>query len=102
MPASDLLLLRVAATWFLPGLGVLVVPAGATPRLANYPLHTALAVVAEVAGGILAPATATVEEITREGTAKWALLLDFGAAGVPPLLPGTGIWLVEETPQQIG
>jgi hypothetical protein len=94
MPSSDLLLLRVAATWFLPGLGVLVVPAGATPRLANYPLHTALGVVAEVAGGTLAPATATVEEITREGTTNWALLLDFGRLARPRCcpVPTSGWW----------
>ena len=38
------LLLRVATAWPLPGLGLLVLPAGPTPYLAAYPLHTALAV----------------------------------------------------------
>ena len=101
MPAPDSFLLHVAAARPLPGLGVLVVPAGATPRLAHYPLHTALTVAA-ADGGTLVSAAATVEEIVREGNAARGLLLDFGLANIPPLLPGTSIWLLEDALGHMG
>jgi hypothetical protein len=101
MPASDSLLLRVAAAWPLPGLGVLVVPTGATPRLACYPLHTALTVAAATEGTRV-PAAATVEEIVREGNVARGLLLDFGSANIPPLPPGTSIWLLKDAPGHMG
>ena len=41
---TPLLLLRVAATWALPGLGLLALADGPTPYLAACALHTALAV----------------------------------------------------------
>ena len=88
-------LLRVAAAWPLPGLGLLALPDGPAPRLAAYPLHAALAVAVALPGGAHHPATATVEEITRPDATDApvrGLLLDVGPGVVPP--PGTKIWLV--------
>ena len=95
MPAS-LLLLRVATTWPLPGLGLLALPAGPTPHLSAHPLHSALAVTATVPDGESYAAIATVEEVTRPAaptTVIRSLLLDFGSPVDLP--PGTEIWLVE-------
>jgi len=88
------LLLRAAATWPLPGLGVLVLPAGPTPHLAGYPLHTTLGVEVAPPGAARYAATATVEEITRDDAPDGptrALLLDITEAELLP--PGTEIWL---------
>ena len=90
------LLLRVAATWFLPGLGLLALPQGPAARLAAYALHTALLVEAVLPDGTRHAAHATVEEITRpeESTASMrGLLLDFASQIVLP--PGTTVWLVQ-------
>ena len=87
-------LLRAAATWPLPGLGVLVLPAGPTPHLAGYPLHTTLNVEVAPPGAARYTATATVEETTRDDAPDGptrALLLDITAAERLP--PGTNIWL---------
>jgi hypothetical protein len=91
------LLLRVAAAWPLPGLGLLALPEGPTPHLQHYALHTALAVVAVAPDGSRYTATATVEEITQPDAASplsRGLLLDFGKA--IDLLPATEIWLSGE------
>ncbi|WP_210513827.1 hypothetical protein [Hymenobacter terricola] len=94
-PPASLPLLRVAATWQLPGLGLLALPDGPTPPLAPFALHTALAVEARLPGGTRHAAIATVEEVTRpeapDAPAR-GLLLDFGAAVELPA--GTEIWLV--------
>ena len=93
MPAP-VLLLRVAATWPLPGLGLLALPAGPTPHLTAYALHTALAVRALRPDGTTLAGIATVEEVSRPGAAgvsQRALLLDLEAAGTLP--PNTEIWL---------
>ncbi len=90
-------LLRVASTWSVPGLGLLALPAGPTPGLQPYPLHTALAVVALGPDGSRHAASATVEEITPDDPADApvrGLLLDFGTAVT--LLPATEIWLVDD------
>ena len=92
-----ILLLRVAAAWPLPGLGLLVLPAQPTPALAAYALHTVLAVEVRLPDGTALQGRATVEEITRPATtaepAQRALLLDLdGAVALPP---GTEIRLVE-------
>lgn len=90
------LLLRVAAAWPLPGLGLLALPDAAAPSLAAYALHTALAVEAALPDGTRHPAAATVEEVTRPETPDApvrGLLLDFGASLALP--PGTAIWLVD-------
>jgi len=92
------LLLRVAATWPLPGLGLLALPDGPATALAGYPLHAALALEAVLPDGTRHPAAATVEEVTRPETPeapKRGLLLDVGAAVSLPL--GTELWLVEVT-----
>jgi hypothetical protein len=93
MPAS-LLLLRVATTWAVPGLGLLALPAGPTPNLRSYDLHTALAVVAIAPDGTRYEAAATVEEVTSDdaaGTTVRGLLLDFGSPVT--LLPASEVWL---------
>ncbi|ALW84823.1 hypothetical protein AUC43_06815 [Hymenobacter sedentarius] len=93
MLAPNFLLLRVAATWSLPGLGLLALPDAATPHLAAHPLHTALAVEAVLPAGARLAGTGTVEEITRGETTERGLLLDLGPEG-PALPPGTEIWLL--------
>jgi hypothetical protein len=87
------LLLRVATAWPLPGLGLLALPAGPTPHLQSYALHTALAVVAIGPDGERQIGTATVEEITQphETAPVRGLLLEFATAA--SLLPGTEIFL---------
>ena len=88
------LLLRVATTWFLPGLGLLALPVGRTPYLATCSLHTALAVEALLPDGTHHTGTATVEEVTRPdatNATERGLLLDFGTATALP--PNTEIWL---------
>ena len=90
------LLLRVAATWSLPGLGLLALPQEPAAPLAAYALHAALLVEAVLPDGTRHAARATVEEITRpeESTASTrGLLLDF--AGPLALPPGTTIWLAQ-------
>lgn len=89
---AEMLLLRVEKVWPLPGLGLLVLPAGPTPALADYALHTALSVRLELPDG-QAIATATVEEVSHDSAPMQALLLhDVAQMAVPP---GTAIWLVE-------
>jgi hypothetical protein len=99
MSFVPILLLRVAATWPLPGLGLLALPAGSTPHLLPYALHTALAVLAIGPDGERHVGTATVEEVTQPGasdTPVRSLLLDFGAP--IPLSPNTEIWLHDSEP----
>ncbi|MFD1467925.1 hypothetical protein ACFQ48_06790 [Hymenobacter caeli] len=85
------LLLRVAAAWPVPGLGLLALPAGpAAAPLRAHALHTALAVEARPPGGAALPGTATVEEVERGGRSSYGLLLDLG--GPVDLPPGTEIW----------
>lgn len=95
MPASaPILLLRVATSWPLPGLGLLALPAGPTPHLTALPLHTALAVEVELPDGSRQPGLATVEEVSRAndstGPAR-GLLLDLGL--IRELPAGTALWL---------
>jgi hypothetical protein len=90
--SAPTLLLRVAATWPLPGLGLLALPAGPTPHLVAYALHAAVAVEAVLPDGTRHPATATVEEITRGAEPERALLLDFGKNIAVP--EHSEIWLV--------
>ncbi len=97
MPDYDVLLLRVAAMWPLPGLGLLVLPEGATPRLMSYPLHTPLLVAVVLPNGNRHRASATVEEIVRTAATERSLLLDFGTEVAEELAVGTEIWLLEET-----
>ena len=90
-----LLLLRVAAAWPLPGLGLLALPDGPTPYLAVCALHTALPVEIHLPDGTRHPGQATVEEVSRStdvaGPSR-SLLLDLGFARELPV--GTTIWLV--------
>ncbi|MDB5268807.1 MAG: hypothetical protein JWP58_1847 [Hymenobacter sp.] len=90
------LLLRVAATWPLPGLGLLALPDGPTPHLTTYELHAAVAVEAVLPDGARHPATATVEEITRGAIPERGLLLDFGASIAVP--DSSEIWLARPQP----
>ncbi len=88
-PAS-VFLLRVAAAWPVPGLGLLALPAGPDAPLRAHALHTALAVEARLPAGAPVAGTATVEEIDRAGRTTYGLLLDFAAPMALP--PGTEIW----------
>ena len=89
--SSPGLLLRVATTWPLPGLGLLALPAGPVPHLAAYELHAVVAVEAVLPDGTRHPATATVEEITRGAFSERVLLLDFGMSLALP--EHSEIWL---------
>ena len=96
--APSVLLLRVAAAWPLPGLGLLALPEGPAPALAAYELHTALAIAAVLPGGARHPGGATVEEISRpeKPAPIRGLLLHFE---VPvEVSAGTEIWLAEPDP----
>ena len=89
-----LLLLRVAAAWPLPGLGLLALPDGPTPYLAACRLHMALAVEVRWPDGTCHTGQATVEEVSRPTDAAGpnsGLLLDLGPTRELPV--GTTIWL---------
>ncbi|MET4075680.1 hypothetical protein [Hymenobacter sp. UYCo722] len=94
--SPPVLLLRVAAAWPLPGLGLLVLPDGPTPYLAACDLHTALAVEAHLPDGTRHPGLATVEEVARPETTVLSLLLDLSPARELPV--GTIIWLAGPAP----
>lgn len=96
MNDSSTLLLRVAAAWAVPGLGLLALPAGPDDALRAHALHAALPVEARLPGGATATGTATVEEIDRAGVAGYGLLLDLGPLAAVP--PGTEIWQVPGPP----
>ena len=101
MPTAEtpLLLLRVAATWPLPGLGLLALPDGPTPYLAACALHTALAIEARRPDGTCHSGQATVEEVSRSADAASptrGLLLDLGLTRELPV--GTTIELVGPLP----
>ena len=89
--SAPTLLLRIAATWPLPGLGLLALPSGPTPHLTAYELHTTIAVEAVLPDGTRHATTATVEEITREAVPERGLLLDFGTSMALPF--DSDIWL---------
>ena len=85
------LLLRVAATLPLPGLGLLALPDGPTPYLATCDLHKALLLEAHLPDGTRQLGAATVEEVARAETTVRGLLLDLNTTAALP--PGTTIWL---------
>ena len=103
MPMSPpVLLLRVAAAWPLPGLGLLVLPDGPTPYLAACSLHVALAIEAHLPDGTRHSGLATVEEVSRPTDATGpasGLLLDLGPIQQLPV--GSTIWLVGPGPELI-
>lgn len=86
------LLLRVAAAWPVPGLGLLLLPDAEAPSaLQAYPLHTALPVVVYQPDGSQLHAAATVEEVTQANTVLYGLLVAVEEADAIPA--GTEIWL---------
>ena len=87
------LLMRVAAAWPLPGLGLLLLPEGPTPYLTAQPLHTALTVEVHLPDGSQQQGIATVEEVHHAAAAGPAsgLLLDLGPAREVPV--DSTIWL---------
>jgi hypothetical protein len=95
-PETSTLLLRVAAVWPLPGLGLLALPDGPTPYLAACPLHTALAVEIRLPDGGRHSSLATVEEVSHAAAAgpTSGLLLDLGL--VRELPAGTTVWLTDK------
>lgn len=98
MPTHEpLATLVVAASFRVPGLGVLAVPAAgpAAASLAAYALHTALAV--SLVDESQLALTGTVEELTHDGQPpRRALLLDFDPGG--PLPVGARLRLAAELP----
>ncbi|OGX90420.1 hypothetical protein [Hymenobacter coccineus] len=95
MSDTPTLLLRVATTWAVPGLGLLALPAGPDGALRAHALHTALPIEARLPGGSVVSGTATVEEIDRVGVVSYGLLLDLGALAAVP--PGTEVWQVPDS-----
>lgn len=84
-------LFRVAESFFLTGLGVLLLPDGEGPELYRWPLFTAVRVDLRTPSGQQETVIASVEEITRPGhPATRALLLT--QARTEPVPPGTGVW----------
>ena len=82
-------LFTVARALPVPGLGLLLLPAGPAPHLRPLALHTALAVTLHLPDGRTYPATATVEEVAAETTPQPALLL---ADWPNPVPAGTAVW----------
>ena len=94
MTSSPTLLLRVAAAWPVPGLGLLLLPdAQASTVLHIYPLHTALRIVAHRPDGAPWQATATVEEVAHGDARQYGLLVTIDEADAAPA--GTEVWLAE-------
>ncbi len=99
MPSPTPTAFIVATSLRVPGLGLLVVPAGPAPAwLAAHPLHTALGLRLHRAGQPPLLLPATIEELARdEQPPARALLLD--AAPFGPLPAGT--WLeITDTGQE--
>ncbi len=92
-------MLVVAASFRVPGLGVLAVPAAgpAAASLAAYALHTSLAISLLSEEQPPQSLTSTVEELTHDGQPpRRVLLLDFDPGG--PLPAGTRLRLEAELP----
>lgn len=85
------LLMRVARSFALPGLGVLLLPETMAPALLSFDLHTALALTLHLPDGAEATTIATVEEISQPDApeTRALLLTQEGAAPVPA---GTEVW----------
>jgi len=84
---DPLAILELEASFRLPGLGVLAVPAAgpAATGLAAYALHTALGLTLLVEGQPPQALTGTVEELTHDGQPpRRTLLLDFDPSGPLP------------------
>jgi hypothetical protein len=86
----------ITASFKLPGLGVLVLPASPPAWLADYALHTALSVTLLIEGQPPSLLIGTIEELARDDQPpRRALLLDFAPDDALP--PGTHL-LVGKTP----
>ncbi|MBC6610442.1 hypothetical protein H8B15_05890 [Hymenobacter sp. BT507] len=83
------LLLTVAHSFRVPGLGVVALPAEAAPRLLPLDLHTPLSVTVIFPDNHSESVTATVEEVEHEGTTQRGLLLEFTTPISLP--PGTRV-----------
>lgn len=93
-PLTPVLLLRVAATWPLPGLGLLALPDAPTPYLMAQNLHNILTVKILYIDNTSRNAFATVEEVSRPDDSTpptRCLLLDLETTRELPA--GTSIWL---------
>lgn len=92
---KKLLLMHVAESVPLTGLGVLLLPSIPLPALADHALHTGLALTLRFPNGQEEPAIASVEEVSRpEALDTRALLLTQDGAG--PVPPGTEVWWTGE------
>lgn len=83
------LLLTVAHSFRVPGLGVMALPAEPAPRLLPLALHSPLAATVVFGDGRTESVAATVEEIEHLGTTRRGLLLEFATPTSLP--PGTRI-----------
>lgn len=84
-------LFRVAESFFLTGLGVLLLPENQVPELRPFNLHTAWRITLQHPRLEPQVAVASLEEIARpnEPETRALLLMQEGAALVPP---GTEVW----------
>lgn len=85
----------IATSFRLPGLGMLVLPASPTPTwLADYALHTALAITLLAEDQPPIALIGTVEELSRaDQPTQRALLLDFAPSDI--LLAGTRLKVIK-------
>jgi hypothetical protein len=88
---TEKLLFRVAKSFPLPGLGILLLPDMPPQALAAPALHTALPLTLRYPGGHTETTVATIEEIARAGcpTTRALLLTQPEAAPAPA---GTEVW----------
>lgn len=88
---EEKLLFRVGKSFFLPGLGVLLLPENPVPELQPFALHTTWRLTLIQPGQGRQLAVASLEELTRLGEpATRVLLLTQEAA--EPVPAGTEVW----------
>lgn len=85
------LLFRVAKSFSLPGLGILILPETASPALSAAALHTHLRLQLRYPGGHQLRIVASVEEIARLDTPETRALL-LTAPDAQPAPAGTEVW----------
>lgn len=88
---TEKLLFRLAKSFSLPGLGILLLPETASPDLAVLALHTHLRLSLRYPGGQQLHIVASVEEIARPDTPETRALL-LTAPDAQPVPAGTEVW----------
>jgi hypothetical protein len=98
---TEKLLFRVAKSFSLPGLGILLLPETAPPALSAPALHTHLRLHLRYPDGHQTTTVASVEEIARPDTPKARTLL-LTEPDAHPVPTGTEVWWTgEEEPAEL-